>query len=150
MKLREILIGSAMMSLTFVSAKAITPPVPSPLIDEDKIVGSAYYDTLSILSTSNECSDFFGGPAASVDIFNGLIGRARKDYFSLSLGIQMSGATTNVFGAKTKKKYRLFDKVSINANGPFYRKVFKRRAFCAAYRHVRSKHQRGSRLDVPA
>lgn len=61
MKLREFLIGTAMMSFTLVSANAITPNLPSPLITEDKILGSAYYDTLSILSTPNECSDFLVG-----------------------------------------------------------------------------------------
>jgi hypothetical protein len=124
MKLRELVISMAMMSLTFLSAKAITPPVPvpSPLIDGDEILRTAYYDTLSILSTSNECSDFFGGSAASVEIFNGLIGKVRKDYFSPSIGIRMSGSAVNVFNVGKNRKYRLFNKVSINGNGPFYRK----------------------------
>jgi hypothetical protein len=124
MKLRAFLIAMTMMSLTFVSAKAVTPSVPSPLINEDKILGSAYYDTLSILSTPNECSDFFGGPSASVDIFKAIIGKVRRKYFSPSIGIQMSGAVVNVSNAETKSTYRLFDTVSINANGPFYRKRF--------------------------
>lgn len=122
MKLRHWLISMAMMSLSFISAEAITPPVPSPLINEDKILGAAYYDTLGILSTPNECSDFFGGPSPSVEIFNGLIGRLRKDYLSSSIGIRMSGAIVNMFNASTKHQYRLFNKVSVNANGPFYRK----------------------------
>lgn len=120
MKLRALLIGTAMMSLTVVSAKAVTPSVPSPLITEDKILERAYYDTLSILSTPNECSDFFGGISA-VESFNGLISKVRKDYFSSAIGIRMSGTTTNVFNAQTKNQYRLFNKVSINGNGPFYR-----------------------------
>src|SRR5688572_24458805 len=78
MRLRELLISTAMMSLTFASAKAITPPLPSPLIEEDKVLGTAYYDTLSILSTPNECSDFFGGPSASVEVFNSFIEKVRK------------------------------------------------------------------------
>ena len=122
MKLRELLIGTAMMSLTFVSARATTPPVPSPLITQDKILSSAYYDTLSILGAPNECSDFFGGSSASVEIFNSLIGRLRKEYLSSSIGIRMSGETVNVSNEATKSKYRLFEKVSINANGPFYRR----------------------------
>lgn len=95
MKLRELFVGAVLMSLTFVSAKAITPPLPSPLITEDKILGTAYYDTLSILSTPNECGDFFGGSSASVDIFNGLIGKVRKDYLSTSIGIRMSPSRAN-------------------------------------------------------
>lgn len=122
MKLRELLISTAMMSLTFVSAEAITPSVPSPLIEEDKILGEAYYNTLSILSTPNECSDFFGGSSASVEIFNSLIGKVRKGYFSSSIGIRMSGKAVNVFNMETKRRYRLFDQVSINGNGPFYRR----------------------------
>jgi len=122
MKLREFLIGTAMMSFTLITANAITPAVPSPLITDDKILESAYYDTLSILSTPNECSDFFGGPSASVDIFNGLIGKVRKSYFQPSIGIRMSGAVISGFNMTTRTKYRLFDKVSINGNGPFYRR----------------------------
>ena len=120
MKLRVFLISAVMMSLTVVSAKAINPSIPSPLIAEDKILGTAYYDTLSILSTPNECSDFFGGISA-VESFNGLISKVRKDYFSSAIGIRMSGATTNIFNTKTQNRYRLFNKVSINGNGPFYK-----------------------------
>lgn len=122
MKLRELLISTAIMSLTFISTKAITPILPSPLIEEDKVLGTAYYDTLSILSTPNECSDFFGGPSASVEVFNSFIGKVRKDYFSPWIGIRMSGSAVNVFNTQTQRKYRLFDKVSINGNGPFYRR----------------------------
>jgi hypothetical protein len=111
---------AAMMSLTVVSAKAIIPPVPSPLITEDKILGTAYYDTLSILSTPNECSNFFGGSSA-VEAFNDLISKVRKDFFSADIGIRMSGSAVNVFNFQTKNHYRLFNKVSINGNGPFYR-----------------------------
>jgi hypothetical protein len=124
MKLRALLIGAAMIQLIFVSAKAVTPAVPSPLINEDKVLGSAYYDTLSILSTPNECSDFFGGSSLSVEIFNSLIGKVRKEYLSTTVGIRMSGATMNVTNFETNSKYRLFDKVSINVNGPFYRKRY--------------------------
>ena len=122
MKLREFLIGTAMMSFSLVSANAVMPNVPSPLITDDKILGSAYYDTLSILSTPNECSDFFGGPSASVEIFNGLIGKVRKTYIQPSIAIRMTGAAVSGFHATTRTTYRLFDKVLINGNGPFYKK----------------------------
>jgi hypothetical protein len=124
MKLRQLLISTAMMSLTFVSVNATTPALPSPLITEDKILGSAYYDTLSILSTPNECSEFFGGALISVEIFNSLIGQVRKEYLSSPIGIRMTGPTINVSNAVTNSRYRLFDKVLINANGPFYRRQF--------------------------
>jgi hypothetical protein len=86
------------------------------------VLGSAYYDTLSILSTNNACSDFFGGSAASVDVFNRFIGKVRKDYFSASIGMRMTGSTTNMFNATTKIQYRLFERVLLNANGVFYRR----------------------------
>jgi hypothetical protein len=150
MRLREFLIGTALMFIALETAKA-TPPfvfmdedpnaygsearnaaeasksesfpvVPSPLISRDKVFAAAYYDALSILGTSNTCSDFFGGPAASVYVFNLLIGRVRKDYFSSSIGMRMSGATTNVVNDRTLREYRFFEKVSINVNGSFYRR----------------------------
>jgi len=123
MKLRELLISTAMMSLAFVSAEAVTPPLPSPLLTEDKILGEAYNDTLKILNTPNQCSEFFEGASASVDIFNELIANVRKEYFPSWIGIKMSGVV-NVSSMTTKRKYRLFEKVSINANGPFYRRTY--------------------------
>ncbi len=97
MRLREFLFGTALMSIVLVTSKASAPTVlgdefrpdfaddprsaveartsvppssgPSPLISQDKVLGCAYYDTLSILRSNNPCSDFFGGPD-SVDIFN--------------------------------------------------------------------------------
>lgn len=95
---------------------------PSPLVAKDKVLGSAYFNTLRILNTNNACSDFFGGPAAAVDVFRQLVGRVRKDYFAAAVGMTLSGETTNVSNGTTKKEYRLFDKLSINTNGPFYRK----------------------------
>jgi hypothetical protein len=152
MRLREFMMGTVFMSITLVSVKALPPardpawtepgagmslpaagiplPVtsmplpaaPSPLIAEDQVLGSAYYDTLSILSEDNACSDFFGGSKASVDVFNNLIGKVRKDHFSTSVGMRMSGHTTNVFNFATKSQYRFFERVTLNTNGAFYRK----------------------------
>jgi hypothetical protein len=149
MRLREFLFGTALMSIALVTTKASAPTVlgdecrpdfaddarstveartsapppspPSPLISQDKVLGSAYYDTLSILRSNNPCSDFFGGPD-SVDIFNQLVSKIRKDVLSVKIGIRMSGSTTNIHDARTQKHYRIFDRVSVNSNGPFYRK----------------------------
>jgi hypothetical protein len=152
MRLRGFLISNALLFMALNTAKAAMPsnPVedvgpisvtdyspdadasgtlplePSPLIAEDKVLASAYYDTVSILSASNRCSDFFGGPAASVDIFNQMLGRMQKGYVSPAVGMKMSGDTVNVFNTTTRKAYRLFDKVTLNANGPFYRKRLSR------------------------
>ena len=123
MKLRRILLGMAIMAFSVISANAVAP-LPSPLIAEDKILGEAYYDTLAILTSNSECSEFFGGADSSISIFNHLIERVRKDYLAVTIGIQMSGAVTNAFNARTKSRYRVFDKVSINANGPFYQRRY--------------------------
>lgn len=122
MKVRVWLMTTAMIVLMFISAEAMTPSVPSLLVEEDKVVASAYYDTLGILSTNNECSDFFGGPASSVDVFKGLVSKAEKEYFPSTIGIQMSGGAVNVVNHESRKKSRIFRKVSLNANGPFFRK----------------------------
>lgn len=147
MRLREFLTSTALMSLALTMPQAAPSPdpvadvkaspvianganantnadvpVPSSLVAEDKVLASAYFDTLSILSTSNGCSAFFGGPKASVDIFNQLISRVRKDYTAAAVGMKMSGAVEDVFNAATRKAYRLFDNVALNVNGPFYRK----------------------------
>lgn len=146
---REFLVGTALMSFLLTTVNAVSQPVfsrempgpetedvtkarmnvtvaPTPLISKDKILGSAYYDTLSILSSANPCSDFFGGPA-SVDIFNKLISKVRKGHFPASLGIQLSGSTINILNAETpgqyRIQYRIFDELSINTNGPFYKKA---------------------------
>ena len=98
----------------------------SPAVSKDKALLSAYLNTVSILSTNNSCSLFFGGSAAAVDVFKHLIGTVQKDYFTTPIGIRMSGATVSVNNITTGTEYRLFDKVSINADGPFYRSRFSR------------------------
>jgi hypothetical protein len=138
MRLRELVIAVMFTSTALVSVNALPPAVrydapepdvdaplpvePSALISQDKVLGSAYYDTLSILSATNDCSDFFGGSAVSVEVFNKFIGKVQKNYFAKSIGMRMSGKTTNVSNVMTKSRYRLFDKVSVNTNGAFYRR----------------------------
>ena len=152
MRLRECFLVATLMSFSLVMAKAgpplfsnyevvpdfvtenngttkpiptvSVPPAPSTLITEDKLLRAAYYDALSILSTSNLCTEFFGGPTASIEVFNQLMGRMRKDYLSGTVAMLMTGQTTNMRNVKTNNEYRLFEKVQINANGPFYRNRF--------------------------
>jgi hypothetical protein len=146
MRLREFLFGTAFMFVALVTTIAGAPtvlgdnrrpdfagdvrsvvgaktskPLPSPLISRDKVLGSAYYDTLSILISNNPCSDFFGGPA-SVEIFTELVSRIRKDALPMNIGMRMSGAATNIHDTQTKKYYRIFEKVSLNSHGSFYRR----------------------------
>lgn len=152
MRLREFLIGTTLMSIALVTTRASAPTgfgdevrhdfadgaksavetsarvplasVPSPLISRDKVLGSAYYDALGILSESNRCSDFFGGSATSVEVFKELVSKITKDFLSVGIAMRMSGPTTNIHNSLTKKVYRTFAKVSLNSNGPFYRKRF--------------------------
>jgi hypothetical protein len=144
MRLRELIFTGALMSMALVTLTArpantlsnersdgsagtsergaaisIAAP-PSPLIAKDKILGSAYYDTLSILNSSNQCSDFFGGSAGAVEVFKGYMSNVRRDHVTEKVGMRMFGPSTTILNAATKLTYRLFDKVAINANGPFY------------------------------
>jgi hypothetical protein len=99
------------------------PPPPSPLIEEDKVLGEAYYDTLGILSEDNDCTEFFGGTTGAVMVFNSFMGQVKKEYLPPTIGMRMSGDVTHGISLKTKTKFRLFHKVSINTNGPFYRRT---------------------------
>ena len=100
MRLRQFLAGAAVICLTLTITPALLSPdqvadvkpmsdnsgnankiaarpMPPSSRAEDKVLASAYLDTLSILSTTNGCSAFFGGPKASVDIFTQLMSRIR-------------------------------------------------------------------------
>lgn len=146
MRLRESLIATTLMSLTLATSlaaplpalvdrgefeddhlKATAPvrnmlPLPPVLISKDRVLESVYYDVLAILRTSNPCSDFFGGPG-SMEVFNQLVGQVRKDYLSASIAVRMEGPTINGEDAASRRRYRLFSKVSINANGAFYKRA---------------------------
>ncbi len=100
------------------------PPAPSPLIEKDKVLSDAYYDALGILSDDNTCSEFFGGAPAAVTVFKTFMGQVRKAFLDPAIGMRMSGEITLGVNAPTQTKFRLFEKVSINTNGPFYRKKF--------------------------
>ena len=150
MRLREFLLGTALMSLALITVRAfpvnrssselwrdsgdyskgssepgrkvVVPAPPVPLLQKDKVLGSAYNDTLSILNVTSPCSDFFGGPSAAVEVFNSLVGRVTKQYLSIGVGMRMSGPLTSVINSETQMAYRLFDEVSINVNGAFYKR----------------------------
>ncbi len=149
MRLRDFLKATPLMSLALISvlAKPLPPVVDRPdyadgtrsvdpiersrtvlppasaLVLEDKVLESVYYNALAILSTNNRCSDFFGGSSASIEVFSRLMGQVRKDYWAPSVAMRMHGNTVNAEDARTRARYRLFTKVSINANGAFYRRA---------------------------
>ena len=113
--------GSAGEASTEVRPTQLVSAVASPLASQDKLFASAYFGALSILAASNECSDFFGGPAAAADVFAQLMGNVRKNSLPPLVAMNMNGLTIQVTNARTKSKYRLFDRVLINKDGPFYR-----------------------------
>ncbi|HEX4900184.1 MAG TPA: hypothetical protein VFV61_06590 [Pyrinomonadaceae bacterium] len=144
MRLRDCLIAATLMSLTLITtlarplpprtecadgslkpsapARMVVPPAPA-LIAGDEVLEGVYYNTLAILSSSNRCSDFFGGPSASMEVFSQLMRQVRKDVLAPSIAMRMHGETINAEDARSNLRYRLFAKVSINTNGPFYRKT---------------------------
>ena len=99
------------------------PPAPSPLVLKDKVLGSAYSNTLRILSTPNACSDFFQGPARRGRRLQGAHWQGAQGISDQRvLGMTMSGEVVNIHNSRTRKDYRVFSRVSVNLNGPFYRK----------------------------
>ena len=149
MRLRDFLIAATLMTSTLITGLArplppaaidpsacaddalrrsaparIMVPLPSELIADDKVLESVYYNTLAILSTSNSCSDFFGGPATATEVFSLLMRQVRKDNLSPSIAMRMHGETISARNSRLNAHYRLFTKVSINTNGPFFRKAY--------------------------
>src|SRR5215475_5754319 len=72
-----------------------TLPDDSKALRGDSLLTGAYHDTLDILNSSNRCSEFFGGSAFAVQVFNQFVSGIRKEYFSKNIGIRMSGAITD-------------------------------------------------------
>lgn len=103
--------------------KPVAIPEPaSPRVREDEPLSTAYYDTMRILGSSNQCSDFFGGSESSVYVFSKLMAGVKRTHLPAGIGMKMSGDYTNVLNAATQLKFRLFDKTSINTAGPFYQR----------------------------
>lgn len=148
MKLRDIFVLVAVIGLTMVQVKAtalvddfearriarlssLLPPIPSPLIEKDSVLRSAYYDTLSILIEDNRCSRFYGGSATAIEVFTRFFERARTDYLSSGIGLRMSDGPITMLNAQTNLSYRVFERISINKNGPFYK-----RSVSTSYAHI--------------
>jgi hypothetical protein len=80
----------------------------------------AYLDSFSILKDSNACSAFYGGPLA-IAALNQLAQQIRPTHLDRRIGFRMTGQTMIVTSAITHFTFRLFDKVEVNLDGPFYR-----------------------------
>jgi hypothetical protein len=99
------------------SAGSVGPASTRPLTLTD----TALADAREILSGDNSCSSFFGGASEVVAVLDGLAGRIQMrklpDRF---VGIRMSGGESTFISYLSGYQYRLFRKVIINTNGPFY------------------------------
>jgi hypothetical protein len=80
----------------------------------------AYLDSFSILKDENRCSEFYGGPYA-IAALNELTKQIQPTHLDRRIAIRMRGESTIVVSALTGFTFRLFDKVEINLDGPFYK-----------------------------
>jgi hypothetical protein len=82
---------------------------------------SLYLDLYTILAEDNECSRFLGGSGA-IEVLNELSRRLVKKPLNVgTIGLQMTGAYGNFENARTGFSYRMFEKVVLNTDGPFFR-----------------------------
>ncbi len=86
------------------------------------LMDTAYMDAWSILSGDNPCSRFFGGPMTATLILDKLVNRMQiGNILNPTVGISMFGTIAYGTDFRTGISYRLFEKVKVNASGPFYR-----------------------------
>jgi hypothetical protein len=101
-------------------AAARPRPVPTPLDARHVAVQDTYADVFAILSRENECSRFFGGPAMAAEAFNQFARSLRSSPLGdPKVAIRMSGAYTYYQSHETGATYRLFERATINRDGPF-------------------------------
>ena len=99
-----------------------TPPaVALPGLNKLTELDQAYLDSYTILKQSNSCSTFFGGPSA-IEALNELIRAIKPTTLDRRIGFKMEGETMTVVNARTNFQFRMFPKVEVNLNGPFYKK----------------------------
>ena len=108
-----------------VTPREIAPPVshPAPLALKGRNARyrSAYADTYRVLSAPGTCSDFFGGGAFALEVFNDLAAQLQTEHLNTSaIGMLMSGETRNVIKNSTGQAYRLFAHATLNSDGPFF------------------------------
>lgn len=104
---------------------AAPPALPAPLDEAGARLfdAEAYRDVFGILRGENPCSRFFGGPAASLEVFNAFARRLEtKPLESESIILRMEGAYANYQNMRTGAAYRIFERASLNSDGPFFRR----------------------------
>jgi hypothetical protein len=101
---------------------AVAAPAPTPLDLSSKEVADkpSYRDVYRVLREDNECSSFFGGARLAVTVFNELARQLRPRRLGEgALGVVMTGQYTNYLDVSTGQAYRIFEKASLNSDGPF-------------------------------
>lgn len=94
-------------------------PVPTPLDARRLAEADSYQHVFRILTGENPCSRFFGGPAKAAEAFNQFarqLSLRRLD--DPRVAVRMSGDYTRYVNNETGAAYRLFDKATINSEGP--------------------------------
>ena len=94
--------------------------LPLPSSNKLSVIQQAYLDVYSILSNENSCSDFFRGPG-SIEALNKLVQQMRASYLAPRVALRMSGALSYHEDTTINLTYRLFAKVEINTEGPFFK-----------------------------
>jgi len=101
--------------------KNATPELlPLPSSNKLSVIQKAYLDVYSILSNENSCSDFFRGPG-SIAALNRLIQQMRSSCLARRVALRMSGSMSFHEDSTINLTYRLFAKVEINSEGPFFK-----------------------------
>lgn len=101
---------------------AVAAPAPTPLnLSSEEVADKpSYSDVFRVLKDDNACSRFFGGPRLAVTVFNQFTRQLRlRRAGTNKVGVVMSGDYTNYQDSTTGDAYRLFDKASLNSDGPF-------------------------------
>jgi hypothetical protein len=101
---------------------AAPAPAPTPLdLSSGQVADKpSYSDVFRVLKDDNACSQFFGGPQSAVTVFNQFTRQLRPRRLGANaVGVVMTGEYTIYQDMKTGHSYRLFEKASLNSDGPF-------------------------------
>ena len=99
----------------------VPPALALPALSKLTELDQAYLDTYIILRERNSCSSFFGGPAA-IEALNEMVKSIKPTVMDRRVGLRMEGESMTVINARNNFQYRLFPRVEINVNGPFYKR----------------------------
>jgi hypothetical protein len=80
----------------------------------------AYLDAYSLLREDSDCSRFYGGPPA-IEALNRLTRQIKPTYLDRPIALRMNGKTSLGFNHSSGFSYRIFERVELNLNGPFYK-----------------------------